>query len=444
MGALQAERSVIDLRLRAAPSPGEVALVAVAAGNLVLSALARPAGQPTGRYIGEVLGVEALLLFSCALVLATVLPFVERAFRGLDRVAVWHRRVAVAGLLLLVPHDALASSTVDRYATSLGSGLGVVSLLGLLFLGLWAMAPRLRAARWPGPVRSLARIGYERWLTTHRLTGLFVVSAVAHAAIVDPVLRRSTTLLVAFVVVGAIGILAYAYRELFARFFVPVYDYSVSSVRRLNESTIEVVLEPVRVALPFVAGQFVFLAFGGRCAWQRHPFTVSSAPGADRLEVSIKALGDFTGDLDRKLQPGDPAKVVGPFGGFDYRRGGPRQLWVAGGVGITPFMSWVRSLDGTFDRDVDLYYSVARRADAVYLDELTAATQAHPSLRVHVVDSSRDGLLDARAIVGGSSGTSEPWVFMCGPPGMMRSLDQGFRQLGVPPGHIRWEQFNVR
>ena len=410
----------------------------------MLWAAARPSGQPDGRYIGEIFGVEALLLFSCALVLATVLPFIERAFRGLDRVAVWHRRVAVAGLLLLIPHDALASSVVDRYATTVGSGLGDLSLLGLIFLGLWAVAPRLRVATWRGPVRWLARLGYERWLTAHRLTGLFVVTAVAHGAIVDPVLRRSTTLLVAFVVVGAIGVLAYAYRELFARFVIPVYDYTVASVRRLTDSTLEVALEPVRSPLTFVAGQFVFLACGGRAAWQRHPFTVSSAPSADRLEVSIKAVGDYTRDLYDKLQPGTPAKVAGPFGGFDYRPGGRRQLWVAGGIGITPFMSWIRSLNGSFDRDVDLYYSVANRADAVYLDELEAAVRAHPSLKVHVVDSSRDGLLDARAVAKGSPGTAEAWVYMCGPPGMMRALDKGFRKLGIPPDHIRWEQFNVR
>ena len=313
----------------------------------------------------------------------------------------------------------------------------------MLLLGLWAIAPRLRAARWPGPVQRLARIAYERWLTGHRLTGLFVVTAVAHGAIVDPVLRRSTLLLALYVMVGGVGILAYVYRELFARFFVPVHDYTVAAVRHLTESTIDVALSPVRTPLPFVAGQFVFVAFGGRGAWQRHPFTVSSAPSADTLEVSIKALGDYTRDLDEKLQPGTPAKVAGPFGAFDYRPGGRRQLWIAGGIGITPFVSWIRSLDGTFDRDVDLYYSVGHRADAVYVDEIAAAAVAHPSLRVHVVDTSRDGQLDAPALLNGAA-SSRPWVYMCGPPAMTRSLARGFRKLGVPRGQICFEEFAVR
>jgi len=422
---------------------GQTALTAAAAGNAAAWILARPAGQPDGRYAGEVLGAEAILLFSCSLVLVTLLPFIERGFGGLDRVVVWHRGTAIAGLLLILPHDALASSTPDRYATRLGSALGVVALVGLLFLGVWALAPRLRAARWPGPLRRLARVAYERWLTGHRLTGLFVVAAVAHGAIVDPVIRRSTILLVLYCVVGGIGVVAYAYRELLARFVVPIYDYTVASVQRLSESTIDVELEPVRSPLSFVPGQFVFLAFGGRGGWQRHPFTVSSAPSAGRLQVAIKALGDYTRALQDVLLAGVPARIAGPFGAFDYHPGGHRQLWIAGGIGITPFLSWVRALDERFDRDVELYYSVADSAEALHLDELEAAAAMHPSLRVHFVDTAREPQLQARTMLNGRR-TEDAWVYMCGPPGMMHSLARGFRRLGIPPGHIRWEEFDVR
>jgi predicted ferric reductase len=130
-------RALRNLGLRAEqPTPGGVALVTVAVANVVLWVAARPAGQPTGRFIGEIFGAEALLLFSCTLVLATLLPPIERAFSGLDRVVVWHRRTATAGVLLLIPHWALATSTPDRYATGIGPGLGDAALLGLIVLSL--------------------------------------------------------------------------------------------------------------------------------------------------------------------------------------------------------------------------------------------------------------------------------------------------------------------
>jgi hypothetical protein len=137
---------------------GVAALAIVAGSNVVLWVAARPNGEPSGRFLGELCGADAVLLFSCALVLATLLSFIERAFGGLDRVVIWHRRVAEAGVLLLVPHVALATSSPDRYATSLGKALGDVGIAGLTILALWAIAPSLRAARWPGIIRRMARL----------------------------------------------------------------------------------------------------------------------------------------------------------------------------------------------------------------------------------------------------------------------------------------------
>jgi predicted ferric reductase len=432
------------LRLHLVPTLGTTLLGAVATANVALWLAARPPSQPTGRYAGELCGAEAALLLSCALVLATLLPPIEHAFGGLDRVAVWHRRVATIAVLLLVPHLVLATSAADRYATAIGNGLGVVALLGLVVLSVWALAPRLRAAGWPGPVRRLARASYERWLTAHRVTGLFMIAAVAHGAVVGPALHSSTLLRVTYLTVGGTGVAAYAYRELLARFVVPAYDYTVGEVRRPNETTTEVSLEPVREPLAFVPGQFVVLSFGGAGGWQRHPFSVASAPSERRLDVSIKAVGDYTHDLHDSLRPGTPVKAVGPFGGFDYRRGGQDQIWIAGGIGITPFMSWIRSLDDSFDRSVDFYYSVRQQADALYLDEIEAAARRHPTLRAKVVSTDREGLLTAEKAANGHPRGTDTWVYMCGPPPMMTALAKGFRALGVPASRVRWEQFDIR
>jgi predicted ferric reductase len=422
---------------------GVVALAAVALGNVLVWVLARPAGQPGGRYLGELCGVEAVLLFSCALVLATLLPGIERAFGGLDRVAIWHRRVAVAGLVLLVPHVALVTSPPDPFETSFGHALGDIALLGLLFLSLWALAPRLRAVRVPGLIRRLAGATYERWLTAHRLTGLFVIVAVAHGAIVDPTLRASALLRVVFIAIGAVGIAAYGYRELFARYVVPIYDYTVAQVVRSGETALEVALEPRRRPMRFTPGQFVVLAFGGPRGWQRHPFSVTSSPAQPTLEVAIKALGDYTREVHDTLQPGTPAKVAGPFGGFDYRQGGAQQIWIAAGIGVTPFASWIRSLDDGFERSVDFFYSVRERADALYLDEIEAAAERHPTLRPHLHCTDADGRLTPEAVMGDRDG-EPPWIYMCGPPAMMKAFAREFRAMGVPRRLVRWEDFDVR
>ncbi len=282
------------VRVHSAPSAGVALLVALATAYVVLWVLARPPHEPTARYIGEICGAEALFLFCCSLVLAMFLRPIERVFSGLDRVVVWHRHAATVALLLLVPHVALITSAVDPYETTLGHGLGDLALLGLLLLIVWALAPSLRGARWPGPIRWLAGIAYDRWLTAHRLTGLFVGVAVVHGALVDPTLRQSALLRVVYLVVGITGFAAYLYRELLAKYVFPVHDYTVAEIDRPSEDTISVSLEPVRAPLEFVAGQFIALAFGGAGGWRRHPFSVASPPSARRLEVTIKTLGDYT------------------------------------------------------------------------------------------------------------------------------------------------------
>ncbi len=118
------------VRVHGAPSAGVALLVALATAYVVLWVLARPPHEPTARYIGEICGAEALLLFCCSLVLAMFLRPIERVFSGLDRVVVWHRHAATVAVLLLVPHVALITSAVDPYETTLGHGLGDPALLG--------------------------------------------------------------------------------------------------------------------------------------------------------------------------------------------------------------------------------------------------------------------------------------------------------------------------
>jgi hypothetical protein len=159
------------------------ATIAVLVGALLLLWLvARPAGEPTRRYVGQLFGAESILLLSIGLVLISTLPWVEEWFDGIDRAAIWHRRVAISGLALLAPHVLLSS---NANSTTLGGPLGVVSLLGLLGLVLWAILRRWQSVV-PGRLRGVVRDapgvpqvrrvfgGYERWRALHRTTGLFV------------------------------------------------------------------------------------------------------------------------------------------------------------------------------------------------------------------------------------------------------------------------------
>jgi predicted ferric reductase len=406
--------------------------------------IARPAGQPTGRYIGEMAGMLVLLLLSLALITSSgLMSVLEPAFGGFDRVMVWHRGLAIGGALMIIPHRILIFGPPNPYQSELGDALGALAAIGIVLLVLWALAPRLRRLQKLHLVARMAASTYEKWRIGHRFAGVFVAVATIHAAIVDPVLHTSAPLLASELVAGGLGVAAYLYRELLAQRLTPVYHYTVQEATRLNENTLEVGLKPIGKQLHFVAGQFIFLALGAPEQFDFHPFTVASAPNDQELRLSVKASGDYTKRLYADLRPGIQARIVGPFGTFDYRLGNAQQIWIAAGIGITPFLSWIRALDGTFDYNVDFYYSVASESAALFVDEIRVAIARYPSLQLHLINTDRDPPLTPEQIWTDHA-MARVSIYMCGPPEMMRTFATELRKHGAAPDQIRWEEFGLR
>jgi predicted ferric reductase len=434
---------------------GPLTIAVLVAGLTVLWVAERPAGEPGGAYAGQLFGALSILLLSIGLVLISTLPWVEEWFDGIDRAAVWHRRLAIGGLVLLAPHI-LMSSSPD--GTALGGPLGATGAIGMIALALWAILPRWQsvvphplrglvvAARDAPVVRDVRRIfgGYERWRLLHRTTGLFVAAGFLHGLLDGspwdgaPVLRWS------YVAIGGIGLAFYVYRELLARFFLSLHDYEVDAVHRLDHGLAEIVLRPLGRHVDYVPGQFAMVYLEGKDGWHRHPFTIASAPHEGVVRVTVKALGDYTSRIHEVIEPGMPAVIGGPHGRFDHRRGTPRQVWIAGGVGVAPFLSWLRALDadGLHGR-VDFFLSAD--GEPPFAEEIRAIAARHPTLRAHIVDTSREGRLTAERVVAEAGGDpGELSAFLCGPTGMLKAFQGGLRAAGVPPRRIHREHFDWR
>jgi predicted ferric reductase len=435
---------------------GPTAIVVLVAGYAAVWFAARPAGQPTVSYTGQFLGAEAVLLLSIGMVLISTLPWVETWFDGLDHAAIWHRRVALSGMTLLVPHFLLSA---NPRKSGLGVPLAIAGVAGLLILAAWAILPRWRslipmvlhgpllAVRGAPVIRQLRMVTgrYERWRSFHRLTGLFVAAGFTHGLLDGTPFGHAPLLRWSFVAVGGTGLAFYAYREVLARHLVPLLDYQVVSVRDTGPGVAEIALTPLGRPAGFAPGQFVMLYLEGIDGWHRHPFTIASSPAEPVMRFAIKALGDDTSQLIEVLRPGMPAVIRGPFGRFSHQKGTIRQVWIAGGIGVTPFLSWLRALGNQSLRGpVDFFYT-SPSADPPYADEIKALADRHAMLRAHIVNSSRGGRLTAGQVLAAADVKPDALsVFLCGPASMVSNFQKDFRRAGVTRRRIYREYFDLR
>ncbi len=224
------------------------------------------------------------------------------------------------------------------------------------------------------------------------------------------------------------------------------YKYIVTAVNKLNSKVIEVVLKPVgEEKLEFTAGQFVSVVFEqAGLPREFHPFSLVSAPSEEEVKLAIKDLGDYTGQLVKELRAGAKAELRGPFGNFNYRRvEHKRQVWVAGGIGVTPFVSMARDLAAREeDYRVDFYYCVRREDEAVYLRLLRQIEkQAQGRLKIMPFYSVERGHIDADYIEQNSGDLKQKDIFICAPPQMTEGLIKEFLAKGVNEKNIHWEKF---
>jgi ferredoxin-NADP reductase len=193
------------------------------------------------------------------------------------------------------------------------------------------------------------------------------------------------------------------------------------------------------------AGQFFrwrFLAGDGW--WKAHPFSLSAAPNARFLRLTVKAVGDGSGDVHR-LVPGTRVVAEGPHGVLTaLRRRRPGVLLIAGGVGITPLRALLEELGGR--GAVTLLYRASSWEDVLFRAEIDELIRARRGT-VHYLVGRRgspelpDDPLAARAIRKLVPGARERDVFLCGPDGMVTGVRDALRELGVPDAQIHHERF---
>lgn len=190
-------------------------------------------------------------------------------------------------------------------------------------------------------------------------------------------------------------------------------------------------------------GQFAFVTFEPKEG--RHPFTIALAwnPQDRRIVFITKALGDYTKLLPERLNVGDKVSVEGPYGQFTFDDSKKRQIWIGGGIGITPFIARMKELSQLdHDEEIVLFHSAAK-LEPEALGKLTADAEA-ADVQLHVLIDNKDQRLDSEKLKEAVPDWQFASIWFCGPAAFGTALRKDLVGSGLSPSDFHQELFNMR
>src|ERR687896_44358 len=430
---------------------GPLLLISLCATPLVIWAFTQPLDiRFQGRYltltsIAVLLALAGTCAFALNLVLGARLRPVEALFGGLERMYKAHRVNGEIAFVLLLGHVVLILASRATISTSTALDLLHPSAGWTVFAGVLAFAGMVVAI----VLTLFVRLGHELFVYVQRSFGLLFLGATYHVFTTEGARAQSEALNLYMVSLATLGIGAFVYRSVLGSRLVRRRAYRVAGVNRLDELVTEVAMEPRDRPLTYSPGQFLFVNFREPFSEQFppflrnqfHPFSITSAPNEPRLRITVKAVGDYTRAL-RTLEPGAAAVVEEPYGSFSSGElPSERQIWIAGGIGVTPFLSMARGLDGDAPA-VDFYYCVEHEPEAHFVDEIRSIAREREDFRVAVVPRDRVGFLTAERLAAENEDLASADVLIYGPPAMIESLRSQLKARGVPGSQIHAEEFS--
>ena len=443
--------------------PIKKVFVALLTGLTVLWLLADTfAPQPFGyfplrRVLVQYTGVIAIGVMSFAMVLAARPKAIEPPLGGLDKTYRLHKWLGIAALVFGIVHWIWAKGTkwavgwgwLTRPARGGGSAQTLGTLEQLLrsqrrvaeFLGEWTFYAAVVLI----VLALIKRFPYRLFAKTHIILAALYLVLVFHTVVLLDFrywIQPIGIVMAIMVTAGIAASVTILLKRVGADHKVTGRIESLIQYPELRALEINIAVDDGWPG--HRPGQFAFLTTDHREG--AHPYTIASAWDSQerRLTVFAKALGDHTSELPERLNIGDPIMVEGPYGCFTFTDRGTRQIWIGGGIGITPFIARMKHLAQTRDRQhvIDLFHPTADFSQPA-IDNLCADAKA-AGVQLHLLVDAKDGLLSGERLRSAVPDWREASIWFCGPVGLGRALRQDLKAHGLNPRNFHQELFQMR
>ena len=387
--------------------------------------------------LGQIFGLVGMSMFSINLILAGRFKFLDKYFKGLDKVYANHSRLGSIAfslilfhpLLLVVKYLAISTKEAAMFFVpfvNMPVTWGIISLVLMILLMSLTLYIKLK---------------YNVWKISHKFMVVAFIFGIFHTLMISSDVSRNDFLRYYILILAVLGLVISIRKAFFDKYLVKKLKYKVKNVTQLNESILEIEMEPLQDKMIFTPGQFAFFSFIGEgISSESHPFSISSSNIDNNLKITVKNLGDYTSQL-KNLKLGDGVIVDGPYGHFSYKNiPNKNQIWIAGGIGITPFISMSSNLEESYS--VDLFYSVKEKSEAVYLNNMQSVMQKNNNFKLNLWLTSTNGYLNSGVVATLAKDLNNKDILLCGPAMFMESLKNQFVSMGVDVKKIHYENFN--
>ena len=392
---------------------------------------------PPVRQLAYILGITAFVWLNYEFVLTSRIKFIDRIF-GMDRVILFHIIMSGVSFQLALVHGIIMFNIGENNLIQIASGINILTqyiilmIIGAIFLH--------------GAGVKIKKMKYNVAKNIHNLTIITTSFMLLHAALSNPV-HESPMLLIIFVLFYLLAILSWLNLKVFRIIKVKNNPYEVTEIIKETKAYWTLNLKSKNgKPMEFKPGQYSYLSFiSQEISKEFHPFSFASSPAEKNIiRFTIKELGDYTRCIG-KVKVGEIAYIEGPYGIFDALNSTAQELvFIAGGSGITPFLSMLRYMKDTNNtRKATLIWGIRYPHELFLKDEFEEMKKTNPNLVIIPVVSDDDnwegecGFIDRDRLErlvpceDPNELIQKKDYYVCGPPLMVKIVRPALKSMGI-------------
>lgn len=396
--------------------------------------------------IPMILGSIAYVYMIGQLVLSSRIKVIDKIF-GLDKIMRFHGLIAILAIITIYVHkfimeDIYGENEIGDLAFNL---FLIVIGLSIIFFTNIKIFTKIK-----NKIKKI--FNYDINLIFHNLSILAVILMFLHVQN-SANAKKSVLVQGVYTAYFIMGITLYLYHKFIKVYILSKKAFIVKEIIKENDSIRTIVLKAKNDKIfSYKPGQFAFIRFIGYKTKEQHPFTISSSPiNGEDIRFTVKNLGDFSKDLD-KVKLNSIALIDAPYGIFSYKNNIEDNLvFIAGGIGITPFMSMLKTLSiEKSKRNVTIFWGVNSKQDIIFENEFKNIKKNLDNLKFVPIISNSDDYIEAEKgyftdeiFKKYVNNIDNKGFYICGPEILLNKSIKILKDNNVKNQNIYYEKFSL-